>query len=238
MNLHTKVQRYILDQIESGTLKPDDQIPTEMELMQLLGVSRPTVRQALTKLTEQGYLLRVKGKGSFVKEPKLLHRSMEMIASYRQESESRGLHIQTEVLLLEEQRASETVAGRLHLKAGGKVGVLTRLRRLDGRHDNHPVVLTTVYVPLQKFPDFLLNDFSCLSFYEYLEQKGLAVTHASRMLDVTHISEAETKLLEISPFEPVIRVVSVGLSANGLPVEYTESLYPAGSSSFQIEIDR
>lgn len=82
MNLHNKAQHYILERIKSGEWPVDSQIPPEAELSRTLGISRPTLRQALARLSDRGYLSRQKGRGTFVTEPKLLHASTSMIWSY------------------------------------------------------------------------------------------------------------------------------------------------------------
>lgn len=235
MTLYRKALDYLVTRIEDHTWEPGDQIPTEMELAATLGVSRPTVRQALMRLTDQGYLIRTKGKGTFVSQPKLLYRSACMLSGYRQESEARGLEITTEILCHEEQRVHESISEQLQVAPGKKLGVLTRLRRVKGYHENKPTVLTTLYVSTKTLPDFMSRDFASSSFYRYLEEKNLPVTQSNRMLDVVMPTAEDAKILEISPFEPVIRIMALGTAAKGTPVEYTESLYPASRNSFLIE---
>ncbi|MCD9020618.1 GntR family transcriptional regulator [Cohnella silvisoli] len=65
--LYIMVRDYIKDQIESGKLKPKDQIPTEMELMNHFQVSRVTVTAAIKQLVEEGLVYRLAGKGTYVK---------------------------------------------------------------------------------------------------------------------------------------------------------------------------
>lgn len=236
VTLYRKALDYLVTRIEDNTWKPGEQIPTEMELAATLGISRPTVRQALQRLTDQGYLVRIKGKGTFVSQPKFLYRSAFMLSSYRQESEARGLRILTEILCHEERRVHESITEQLQITPGKKAGVLTRLRRVDRYHENRPMVLSTLYVSTKNLPDFMAHDFTDNSFYRYLEEKKLSVRKASRILEVIMPTAEDAKLLEMSPFEPVIRINSLGFAAGGTPVEYTENLYPAGRNSFLIEI--
>lgn len=64
--LYVKVRDFIKEQIENGKLKPGDQIPTEMELMDHFGVSRVTVTAAIKQLVEEGLVYRLAGKGTFL----------------------------------------------------------------------------------------------------------------------------------------------------------------------------
>lgn len=239
MRLHTQVEQYILEHIQSGEWALGVQIPTETELAQQMNISRPTVRQALTKLTTQGYLERIKGKGTFVTQPKLLHESTSMISSYRQESQKQGLQIHTKVVGLEVIKAGDFIAEKLNLSSKAKkVMVLTRLRRVENYNDNKPVVYTTVYVPYDLFPRMLEIDFTQVSFYDVMEEEGFVVKRAKRELEAIIPKEKIADQLKISRFEPVIYITSVGELLDGKIIEYSESMYPAGCSKFQISIER
>lgn len=236
--LHEQVSEYIRTRIESGEYPLGSQIPTENELAGRLGVSRPTVRQALETLSHSGYLTRVKGRGTFVTQPKVIHESTSFLIGYREESRKNNRTLRTRVLELRVERAEEHVAQALKLPAGGKVTRLTRLRYLENYNNNAPVVYTTVYVPYKLFPDMSEIDFTDTSFYEVLDSRNLSVKHAFRKLEAAPSPAEVTAGLGISPFEPIIFITSVGHTESMTPVEYAESYYPAGSSSFLIEIHR
>ena len=78
MDINESIPKYeqlrmkILNDIERGILKKGDKIPTENELSKNNQISRVTVRKALDSLTEEGYLIRIPGKGTFITENKLL----------------------------------------------------------------------------------------------------------------------------------------------------------------------
>lgn len=236
--LHLQAEDFLMERIHSGQWPPGTQIPPETELAAELGVSRPTIRQAMARLVSNGYLVRIKGRGSFVKQSKLLHRSTSMLSSYRMESERQGLRISTQVLCLKTEYAKEDAMRSLNLTGKAKVSVLTRLRRINGYNGDRPVVLTTVHVPFNRFPELQDMDFTQISLYEALEQKGLYVKHASRELEAIMPQPEIAELLQISQFEPVLLIRSIGKLSDGTPIEYSESYYPAGCSKFQIETDR
>lgn len=237
MSLHTKIEAYILEQIQNGTLKPGDQIPTETELSVMFSASRPTVRQALSKLTLQNYLVRTKGKGSFVARNKVLHESTSFLSGYRQESEKKGQELTTKVLGLSLMNGSRTVTKKLSLPDRSKVIRLTRVRFVSHFNDGKPVVYTTAYVPYQRFPEMLSLDFNAISFYEALKEKELPVRHASRRLEVVMPDPVISEALQITCFEPAVFISSVGYTADETIIEYTESYYPASCSQFLIEVN-
>ncbi|HEX9061578.1 MAG TPA: GntR family transcriptional regulator, partial [Clostridia bacterium] len=68
--LYCQLKNLIIEKIDSGDYKEDSKIPSEQEFCELYGISRPTVRQAILELTNNGYLYKEKGKGTFVAKSK------------------------------------------------------------------------------------------------------------------------------------------------------------------------
>lgn len=66
--LYQRLKRAILQNIEDGTLCPGDGLPPEIELASLYAVSRTTMRRALSELTEEGFLQRIPGQGTFIRQ--------------------------------------------------------------------------------------------------------------------------------------------------------------------------
>ena len=236
MKIHEQVEQYILDKIRNHELVPGDQIPTENELALLFHTTRPTVRQASNHLTSTGQLVRHKGKGSFVTQPKVLHESTSFVAGYRKECEKKHQTLITKVLALEVIKADPLVQSKLGLTSHDRVIRLTRVRFLDTTTEHRPVVYTTVYVPY-KSNEFLLNiPFEEASFYESMEAHGNKITHASRCLEVALPPDEVHCALKLGAFEPTILITSVGKTATDNIVEYSVSYYPATSSQFLIEV--
>lgn len=235
---YCQIANQIREKITNGIYPLDSQIPTEHELAAQLKVSRPTIRQAFDLLAREGWLVRVKGSGTFVAEPKLIHESTSFIAGYREESRKKHRILRTNVSCLQIERAQEQVAEALQRKVGSQVTRLTRIRYLENVYSNAPVVYTTVYVPTELFPDMEQIDFTDVSFYEILDKRNLSIVHASRRLEVVIPPKEVASGLGITGFEPAAYITSRGFTRSGQVVEYSESYYPASRSSFQIEIER
>ena len=69
--LYFQLKKLILDELDSGELPVGSMLPTENELIEMFGISRTTVRQAITELVQEGKLYRIKSKGTFVSKPKI-----------------------------------------------------------------------------------------------------------------------------------------------------------------------
>ena len=235
---YVQIAELLRGRIADGQYPLGSRIPTENELAQSLGVSRPTVRQALDLLAREGRLTRVKGSGTFVAQPKLVHESTSFVTGYREESRKKNRVLRTRVVCIQTEKAGEKVGDALRIRGDELVTRLVRIRNLENLYSNAPVVYTTLYVPLKLFPEMPEMDFTDTSFYEALDARGLSVVHASRKLAVAMPPAEVAAGLEITIFEPTAFITSQGYTQNGQVVEYTESYYPASRSSFQIEINR
>jgi DNA-binding GntR family transcriptional regulator len=69
MPLYQKIATDISARIQSGDLRPDRRIPSEKQLMKEYGVAKATVRQAVARLREQGWVFTVSQRGTYVSPP-------------------------------------------------------------------------------------------------------------------------------------------------------------------------
>ena len=235
---YQQIAQQLREDMLAGKYPENAQIPPENELASLMGVSRPTVRQALNLLEQEGRLIRIKGSGTFVSEPKLVHESTHFLIGYQEESREKNRILHTRVLTLQQERARPVVAQMLGLATGEMVTRLTRVRWLENMYGNAPVVYTTVYVPVRVFPQMVQTNFTDASFYDLLQAHGLRVERSTQRLEI-RIPPAEIAAgLKLSPFEPTAYICSRGYGTGGKVIEYSESDYPASRSSFHIEIQR
>ncbi|MDF2541679.1 MAG: transcriptional regulator, GntR family [Herbinix sp.] len=239
--LYYTVQNYILDLINENKLKEGDLIPTEMELSNMFHISRPTVRQGLNILVSKGYLRRIKGKGTFVTKPKILQENTRFLESYNTEMQKKGLIAKTKVLEISIKICPDYMIDKLGVCEGEKIIKLTRLRYAYGGNsteDNKPIILTTVYIPYQKFPNLFLYDFEQRSLYEVFEENHISIKKAVREIEAKLSNREISKLLEISEGSPIHFLSSYGYLEDGSVIEYSESIYPGERNKFIVEISR
>ncbi len=238
MPLYDQIIDAIMKAIETSQLKEGDKLPTEMELSKEFGVSRPTVRNALLRLANQGYLVRVRGNGTFVTKPKLEQESVQFIESYNQEMKAKGLVPKTQVLEFRAIPCDDRIASKLDILPDDKVIKLTRLRYATPYYEEQPVLLTTVYLPCSEASAILSCDLEDVSLYETLERQGITICRAERELEIKLVNGKAAKLLEVPKGSPAHFISSIGYDQDGKPMEYSESLYPAGRNKFIIRINR
>lgn len=238
MPLYDQIIDSVLEQIHNKSLKEGDMLPTEVELSQQFGVSRPTVRTALLKLVNAGYLTRTKGRGTFVTKPKIIQESTQFIESYNEEMVNKGLTPKTVVLEFEVIPSNEAISDKLSIPCGDQVIKLTRLRYVQPNDEERPVVLTTVYVPYDFAPNLLNYDFESFSLYEVLSKNNLVITKVVRELEIKMLFGKTARLLEAKDNSPAHFISSTGYNESGSVVEYSESFYPADRNKFIIKITR
>jgi DNA-binding GntR family transcriptional regulator len=97
--MYFQIAQQLQAEIDSGHLIPGDPLPSELELSEVLGVSRPTVRQAIQQLVQKGLVVRRRGVGTVVTHPRI-HRSAAL-SSFFDALEAAGRVPQTKILRLE-----------------------------------------------------------------------------------------------------------------------------------------
>jgi possible transcriptional regulator len=231
--LHEGIREDLLEKILNNTYKLHEKIPKELDLAEQYGVSRPTVRQAIQSLVNEGYLERIKRSGTFVRQKKINQEFTHMIRSYDDEIQRKGLHPVTKVISFTKENASQDVAYNLNITENDKVFKLTRLRYAR----NEPVVLVTTYLPYKGLEELENVDFNDVSLYKELEARGYPVISIQRKLEVIKADELSGVMLNIPVNDPVFYFHSVGSTVNSTPVEYSVSWYRGDLNSFVFNIN-
>jgi GntR family transcriptional regulator len=218
--LYYQLMQQIKEQIESGQLEPGDVVPTEVELMEQYGVSRATVRQSLLHLVNEGYVRRIKAKGTFVNTRPEKPKFIGTLKGFAQEMRQKGVPFSTEVLEKHVVPSPLKVSEKLHITAGSPVFHLCRLRCIH----HEPVLIAHSYLPEQLCRGIEGIDFEQSSLYDTLRERyGIVLHHGRRDFEPAMPSSAEeVRLLHLSAKTPILYVESVVYAEDGTPVEYVE----------------
>jgi GntR family transcriptional regulator len=131
-SMSDKIQESLLSMIREQALKPGDQIPTEIELCELLGVGRSSLREAVAQMISHGLLSRVQGKGTFIRQISLkLQGGLDDLMSVTDMIKSVGAVPSTSRLQMETIAASESLAEKLGVSVGHSCVRIERVRRAD-----------------------------------------------------------------------------------------------------------
>ena len=214
-----QVKAYIRGTIESGVWQPGDRIPSEVNLVASLGVSRMTVNRALRELTGEGLLTRLSGVGTFVAESKP-QSTLLMIAHIGDEIRSRGHEYTYETLLMQRETAPVVVSNALELVPGTSVFHVICVHRENGL----PVQLEDRYVNPAVAPAFIEQDFSVTRPSEYL-YAVVPVHDIEHVVDAGLPTRGEAELLKISPEEPCLTLVRRTWTG-GIAVTFARFVHP------------
>lgn len=221
--------------ISDGTWTPGDRIPSELELCDSYGVSRTVVRQALRELETDNFIVRRKGKGTFVAKPKINEGLIQKLTGFYQDMVEKGLKPVTKVLYQQIVPATAKIADYLGVPTGTEIIDIERLRFIN----EEPIQLVTTYIPLHISPELINIDLSDRSLYEYLEsQYNIKIVRGTRYIEAVLATEEEAKLLDIDEGDPLIMLDSVSYSETGQVVEYYHALHRGDRSRFEVDLIR
>lgn len=232
---YIQLMELLKEKISQDDWQPGDQIPSEPELCDRYSVSRTVVRQALREIELEGLIIRRKGKGTFIAEPKINESLVQKLTGFYQDMVDRGHQLITHVLRHEVEPASVKVALRLGLQPGDPVFNIERLRFVDGE----PIVLVITYIPYKLCPDLSDYDLSNQSLYAVLESEfGLILSHGRRTIEAVAANEREAELLNVDECDPLVLLDSVTYLEDGTPIEYFHAVHRGDRSRFEVELVR
>ncbi|MGY4706374.1 GntR family transcriptional regulator [Candidatus Bipolaricaulota sp. J31] len=228
--LYLRVKDWLRAAIEKGDYRPGDRIPSEHELMKRFGVSRSTVRHAISELVLEGWLYRVQGSGTYVARPKY-RQTLSRLTSFTEDMRLLGLTPRSKLLLCRVEEADEPIAAALSLTPGEEVIRIERLRFAD----REPMALNTSILPRRLVPGLEEMDLEKGSLYEILERHyGLILSRADQTLEPALADPYAAELLGVSVGAPLLLVEGVIYLKNGVPAEWVRILYRGDRYKFHI----
>lgn len=228
--LYFQIAENLRRAIEDGTLKPGDRLDNELDLTERLGVSRPTVRQAVQRLVEQGLVVRRRGLGTVIASPRIL-RSValtslydDLAASHRQPA--------TTVLAMSEIEADDELASVLSLPSGAAVLSVERLRLAD----RAPLAIMHNYLPSGLLPDPSADALEKTGLYELLRRRGVQLHAGEQVIGARRATPREAHLLQAPRGTTVLTMTRTTFDNDGRPVEYGRHAYRADRYSFKMTL--
>lgn len=227
------VKKKILEMIDNEEIGPDGMVPSERELMNMFEISRITAKKAIDDLVKEGYLYRIQGKGTFIKND-TMNQDLVSITSCTEDIIKMGMTPSKQLLAAEVMQADQARTRKLQLCNGEKVFMVKRVYFAD----NEPLNLTIAYLPCKLFPGIETYDFGTESIYNILESKyNTRITKATRTIEAVLAVDEVSEILGINEGEPILlfRAVTLGV-VNGkeIPIEVFKSYYRTDKLKFYI----
>lgn len=219
--LHDQLASLLREQLVRRELVPNDRLPSERDLCQQYGISRITVRQALSDLAQEGLVYSSAGKGTYVAEP-AFQEDLQPLSSFTQDLERRGMGATSRVLEAGILQADSHWAGIFFIPCGTELVRLHRLRMAS----NLPIAIQLTHLPHHLCPGLLQYDFSTRSLYEVLrDEYKLRLARSDTILEATLAVPWEAELLGFS--QPAALMVSTQTTYldSGSVIEVTRSAF-------------
>lgn len=231
--LYYQIRQSLLAHI--ARLHEGDTIPPEQTLCELFGVSRPTVRQAIADLVQDGLLRRTAGRGTFVTSTRVSRDLRNTFDRFDVEMHAVGRTSQTEVLACEAVGATDEVATSMGVARD------TALWRVDRRRftDDASLVRVTTWLPADLVPalDERREELSALR--HTLEHRyGLHLERVKRRFEAVAADSQTAELLNIPSGSPIQFVETHSYGASDRCVEFSRAWYRGDRASFVVEVRR
>jgi GntR family transcriptional regulator len=218
--LYVQIQEHIAELILSGELLPETKIQSERDFSEALGVSRMTVRRALTELVSEGLLERRHGSGTYVAKPRVTYESHELVNNTKA-MQDRNLATSSQLLEFSEIIASRRLAEQLEVEIGHPLYRVVILR-----HANRvPVILERSFFPCSRCPGLEEWDLEKTTVFDLL----VKVYHAnpvwvSQTVEAVAANEMIAQQLRVEEDSPLLMLSRIVYSSvDGKPIEFSQN---------------
>jgi GntR family histidine utilization transcriptional repressor len=214
-----QLKEMIIRRISEGDLLPLDRVPSENELVESMQVSRMTANRALRELTNEGYVDRIAGRGTFVADFRARSHVLE-VQNIADEIARRGHRHRSDVVRQSEQHARGEIAKALQVEQGSRIFHLLLVHFENGV----PVQVEDRHVVADFAPDCLAQDFTRITPSAYLT--GIApLAEAEQVVRAAQPNQAIQKHLHMAPGEPCLVIIRRTWS-HGRPVTFARLHHP------------
>lgn len=231
--LYQQIKALMVRDLQAGTWRPGEAIPSETELAARFKVSQGTVRKAIDELATENLLVRRQGKGTFVAT------HAEQTTQYRflrlQPDDGQAGGTQRQFIDCRRLRAPADVARALGLRSGDAAIQIKRVLSLRGV----PVVFDEIWLPAAPFKGLTAERLSGYRgpMYGLFESEfGVRMIRAEEKIRAVAAEGQAAELLAVSPGTPLLLVERLSLTYGDKPVELRRGLYNTASHHYRNEL--
>lgn len=222
--LHMQISDRLASLIADGALSPGTRLEDEITLARRLEVSRPTARQALQSLADQGLVVRRRGAGTRVTAPHA--RRASTLDSLLADLTRDGSTVRTQVLSWDRRDATTEEASALGLHEDAEVVHVRRLRLVD----NEPVVLMSNVLPARLAPT--ADELEDNSLYARLRERHAVPATATQSVCACNAGAKEAELLAESRRAALLTLTRTTYDVDGHVLEHGTHLYRPSHYTF------
>lgn len=224
------IAQEIIDSVKHGDLKPGMKIPSENQIIDHYGVSNTTARKAIQELEMGGWVVKVKGKGTYVRK-KAVVRSIDRILSFTKNMIEAGYVPSTRTLHqgIIPEGYSALINGRRY-SMPGPVFKVQRLRFAD----DTPMMLEARYISLALCPGIERMSIEGSLYDIYEKEFGIELTEIRQMLSAFMIESGVDGFFNVHKPIPGLLVDGVTFCGREIILEMEKSIYRGDKYSFTV----
>jgi len=218
-NIFSQIYTDYTQRIETGLLKTGIKLPSENEIAEEYATSRETVRKALHLLSQNGYIHKIRGKGSYVLDINRMEFPISGLVSFKELSERLGRSARTLVHETVRIPCPQNVARQLQITEQEEVWKVVRAREIE----EEKVILDKDYFLASVIPA-LTAEIAADSIYAYLEGDcSLKIAYAKKEISVEKVSAEDKRLLDLGRDTHIVVVRNYVHLEDTTLFQYTES---------------
>ncbi|WP_099191262.1 trehalose operon repressor [Tepidibacter mesophilus] len=209
----------IKEKVENGDIKPSTKLASENELMKEYNVSRDTIRKALNLLEQNGYIQKIKGKGSFVLNINKFDFPISGLTSFKELANKMGVKSNTILEEFELIKPDDFLMNQLNISKNSDVWKVIRVREIKDQR----IILDKDFFN-KKYISQLTEEVCKDSVYEYIEgELGLKIGFAKKEITMQKATKEDRKYLDLEEYDMIVVVKNYTYLDDMSLFQYTES---------------
>ena len=228
--LYKRIGDRILE--DFGELLEGEMLPGERTLAEKYSVKRSTIQYALGNLAEKGLVVRIRGKGTYLRKSNkgVLNISDDALKGTAELIRSYGVKIKNVVLVSGTVTGNRFLESKLGLQSGEPVFALHRVRY----GNNEPLIIEYTYLPKKYFPGIEGIDFRMVPLSDFMRSRGRRPEKYNKKFRFVKLFPKEARYLELPVDAPAFIFEMTGFDSGGHIVEYTENYVRSDKTEFSI----
>lgn len=225
------IYKDIKQKIEANEYPYQELLPSENKMVTIYDCSRNTIRRAIAKLVEDGYVQSLHGKGVRVIYQPVDQTAFTIggIESFKESAIRNHRERRTDVIQFTEITADERLAQKTGFPPSSELYYIQRVRYLDGK-----ALIIDINMFLRSLVPGLTPEIAKDSIYDYIENTlGMQIVTSKRKMTVERVTEIDEKYLELNDYNRLAVVTGQTFNADGVMFEYTQSRHRPDYFCFQ-----
>lgn len=230
--LHRQLFRSLREQIRRGVFPVGSAIPPEDQLGRLFGVSRITVRRAVSDLVDAGWLEKRMGRGTFVRVSET-ETAAEPALTFVETLMQRSRQTQITVLEVCSRLPPANVAAKLQQPADQEAVFVSRLRSAN----SVPLIVTDVWAPMHHARQITAEKLRRQGISEILLAEGIHFEHVTEEITAVAADPHVATLLKVDIAAPLLKMVRMVTAKGGVPVMHLTAYLTSERSKIVFDLD-